>query len=241
MELYLIRHAQSYNNALPDQKQRIAEPPLTDLGLRQAALVAQHLAEGINMDSLVRSQGVEMTHLEAHRGYGLTKLYCSAMYRAMQTAQPISQALGLDPEIWLDIHEVGGIHQTENGVEVGQPGKTRPQIMAEFPNYLLPDNLTDKGWWFGGHEDWPSCQARAIRTAWALKKRAASAEKIGLVTHGGFIDALLKALLNQLPSPNLFYHMYNTSLTRLDFDPETKAISVIYANRVNHLPPELMS
>jgi broad specificity phosphatase PhoE len=242
MELYLIRHGQSYNNALPDQTQRVAEPPLTALGLRQAATVAQHLAEGINMDFIVRNANtVEMTQLTYQKGYGITKLYCSAMHRAMQTAQPIGQALGLNPEIWLDIHEYGGIHSTVAGEEVGQPGKTRAEILAEFPNYILPDGVTDKGWWFGGHEDWPLCHARAIRTARALKERAHLKEKIGLVAHGGFIDVLLKALLNQLPSINLFYHLYNTSITRLDLDPEGRFVEVIFLNRIHHLPPELIS
>ena len=91
----------------------------------------------------------ENTAVESVQGYGIERLFCSAMHRSLQTAKPVSAALGLDPEVWVDIHESGGIflnHYDERGI-VGYPGMTREEIAEEFPNYLLPEEITDHGWW----------------------------------------------------------------------------------------------
>jgi len=241
MQLYIIRHAQSTNNALIDQRDRVCDPPLTELGEQQAALVAQHLAGGINLEL---SMGVseEATSSRIRRGYGLTRLYCSAMGRALKTAQPISQATGLIPEVWVDIHEHGGIFldHGEAGGLVGYPGKTRLEILAEFPNYILPESITEQGWWNQGYEDRAACHARAMRVARQLYEWADSHERIGLVTHGGFIDSLIKALLNQLPGRHIFYNHNNSAISRIDFGPDER-LKLRYLNRIDHLPPELVT
>ena len=54
------------------------------------------------------------------------------------------------------------------------------------------------------------------------------------------MDTLLKALFNQLPSHHLWYHHYNTAITRIDFDEEGR-LHLRYLNRIDHLPPDLVS
>ena len=241
MHLYIIRHAQSTNNALTDQRQRVKDPPLTELGHLQAKAVAQHLTSGVNLEQRV-GVSEEDTTIRARRGYKITHLYCSAMYRALQTAQPISEALELVPAVWPDIHEHGGIfldHEDERGT-VGYPGMTRAEILAEFPNYYLPAEIGEAGWWHDGREDWPDCYARAIRVAIELRKRADNDDYIAIVTHGGFIDSLLKALTNQLPTRGVYYHHFNTALTHVEFYTSGH-ISIRYINRVPHLPADLVS
>lgn len=241
MELYLIRHAQSANNALANMRERVDDPPLTKLGQQQAEILAQHLVDGVNPEYL-KDSSPEATGSHNRRGYNLTRLYCSAMWRSLQTVEPIGQALGLEPEVWLDIHEHGGIyldHGEPEGV-VGYPGKTRAEILARFPTCRLPVEITEEGWWRGGFEDWPACHGRAIKVARQLQELAASNERIGMVTHGGFMDALLKALFNQLPRTDIFYFHYNTAITRIDFD-STGRMGIRYLNRIDHLPGDLIS
>jgi 2,3-bisphosphoglycerate-dependent phosphoglycerate mutase/probable phosphoglycerate mutase len=225
-------------------RDRVMDPALTDLGHRQAQAVAQHLATGINPEMSI-GMSEEDTSVRRRQGYGITRLYCSAMHRALQTAQPIGQALNLAPEVWIDLHEHGGIyldHGPEGGL-VGYPGRTRSEILAEFPNFVLPDEITDAGWWNRGHEDWPACQGRAIRVAGQLRELAEQIdqnERVAMVSHGGFLAVLLKALLNHLPGSDIFYHHFNTAITRLDFQSNGK-LDVRYLNRIPHLSPELVS
>ena len=241
MQLYIIRHAQSTNNALADLRERDCDPTLTDLGERQANILAQHLEAGVEL-----VPPISTTNGRDGQGYYITRLYCSPMWRALQTADSIGQALGLTPEVRADIHEQGGIfldHQDGRG-PVGYPGKTRQEIQAVFPRYVLPDDVTDRGWWNRDYEDWPTCHERAARVAdkiraWA-ERDGQDDERIALVSHGGFVDALLKALFNQSADRGLFYYHYNTAISRIEFRDDGR-LNVRYLNRVDHLPPELVS
>ncbi len=237
MQLYLIRHAQSTNNALADERYRVSDPPLTQLGERQSEILARHLTDGRELEP---STSTGNNHHQP--GYGITRLYCSPMWRALQTAYFIGQALGLATEVWIDLHEKGGIyldHEDGRG-PVGYPGRTRREMRAAFPDYVLPEGITEHGWWNRAYEDWPACHERAIQVAGELHRWPPSDERIVLVSHGGFMDALLKALFKQSPDRHLFYYHYNTAVSRVDLQSDGN-LGVQYLNRVSHLPLELIS
>jgi broad specificity phosphatase PhoE len=232
MELYIIRHAQSTNNALTNREDRGCDPPLTELGRQQADLLAQHLAAAVQREP------------STEPGYGITHLYCSPMWRALQTTQLLGEALDLTPEVWIDIHECGGIyldHGEPEGI-VGYPGRTRSEILTEFADYVLPKTITEEGWWNQGMEDVAGCAARAIRVAASLCERAReeTESRIAIVTHAAFGAKLLKALTNQLPGDDVTYHYRNTGISRIDFDGDG-ILHVRYLNRVDHLPSEMIT
>lgn len=245
MELYIIRHGQSTNNALPDEQLRVQDAPLTDLGKQQAQHLANWLADGGNRDPWV-SPATGFSKYEPEATFGITHLYCSAMHRALQTAQPVSQALGLKTDIWIDIHEHGGIYQELPEGITGFPGRTRAEILEEFPDYTIPDGVTDTGWWDPklGSEPIYTAYGRAIKVAAELRRRASedveNKERIAIISHGTFIDALLKAFFNQLPNRQMFYLHYNTAITRLDFVDKERVL-VRFHNRVAHLPREMVT
>ena len=254
MRLFIVRHGESQNNALNDRlpfddylQERYSDPSLTELGFRQAQAVAEHLATATVAEHLRPLPEGKVN------GYEITRIYCSAMKRAMQTAQPIGKALGIDPEVLMEIYEQGGIFQGDprdaGSIEVLH-GMTRTEILQEFPGYQLPEEVTDEGWYGGGWEDMASCHARAIRTAAFLRQMAADSlarraedtlleERVVMVVHGDFIDALLKALLHSMPANNHFYVSYNTSVTRVDFHEDRLLLR--YVNRTEHFTPELFA
>ena len=168
------------------------------------------------------------------------------MHRAMQTARPISEALGITPEIWLDIHEIGGIFLEMDGVATGYGGYTRAQVEGEFPGYKMPDTMTTDGWYdtAQGEEARINGLARALQVTDALKKRAAkdehSGDRVALVSHGGFLDKVLKAFVERLPGDRYFQWLYNTSISRVDIGMDGFVV-VRYVNRVGHLPPALVT
>lgn len=241
MRLYLLRHAQSINNALylnePEafDTSRHSDPSLTDIGFQQAEYVAQHLAEAI--DSPNDSEQFDITHV-----------YCSPMQRTLLTARPIAEKLKMVPEVWRDIHEIGGVFEIDGeGQVVGGTGMTRQQIIDRF-GYTVPETaVTEAGWWqpAKGSEKVADFLSRAIRVALQLRERKDSPERVVLVSHGAFLDALIKALFNQIPMhPNqLFYTHYNAALTRIDFRDDSgwdnDDLRLHYLNRVEHLPEAL--
>ena len=232
MILYLIRHGQSANNVLAEEikerpgpysfdtymKERVAEPPLTDLGALQAQRLGEH----------------------AH-ALPLTRLYCSPMLRTLQTAQPLARSLGIDASVWVELHEQGGVFHRpgSDAKSVGLPGLKRSEMSKLFPDYQL-DSVGENGWWSGGEEDLPSCHARAIRVADRLHRMARELESdecIGAVSHGTFMDCLLKALLGRLPGKGLYFNHQNTGVTRVDFETNANGVTIFvrYTNKTGHL------
>lgn len=250
MRLYLIRHAESTNNALGTiseemyAKHRTADPELTDIGKEQAQLIGAFIAEHTQAD--VKSDRV------AIEPFGFTHIYVSPMKRTLDTAKPIVEALGIAPAVWTDIHEIGGLFTAvtdDHGEEIitGYPGLTRAEITADYPTYNLPETVTEKGWWDvdRGRETPAEFVSRAITVALALRQRIYTDDRIALVAHGAFLDALLKALFNQAPThPNqLYYGHFNTGITRIDYEKwdgsPSDRLYIRYMNNVTHLPVDL--
>jgi 2,3-bisphosphoglycerate-dependent phosphoglycerate mutase len=245
MELYIIRHGQSANNVLDDETLRTYDPPLTDLGKRQAERLAEYLTSTRELGLSRGGGAVSSNGANEASSRGFTHLYCSAMHRALQTAAPVAQALGIQPEVWIDIHEQGGIYLDEAHGRVGYPGKTRPEILGEFPDYRLPEAITERGWYNAerGYEEMYMGAGRAIKVAMELRRRAAGDDKqarIAIVTHGTFIDLLLKAFLGLLPNRKFYFSHSNTAMSRLDFFENDLAI-LRYTNRTEHLPSDMIS
>lgn len=250
MELFLIRHAQSFNNTLAESSQRVEDPELTDLGHEQAAYLADYLRCGKNR-APVRRTYVSTPDSFQGEGFGINRLICSAMWRALQTAHYISEKLEVAPEVWLDIHEQGGIYLEQANVgPLGLPGKNRQQILEGFPRALLPEGFTETGWWNNrDFETWQVSYRRAEKVADMLFTLVESDERIAMISHGAFMDALMKVLVKdvilkvpveyEVPAP-MFFHHYNTGITHMKFRP-SGTMDILYMNRVEHLPPELVS
>lgn len=237
MQLYIIRHAQSSNNALADERDRVCDPLLTELGKRQAEILADHLAYGTPLEA-IGGDGAG----KPGTGYGLARLLCSSMRRSLQTAQPIARATGLQVEVLIDIHECGGIYLDQGGDigRVGLGGITRSELAREFPGYLTPDEITEEGWWSGGWESDEAAFHRAHRVANLLRGWAERQERVALITHGGFSHLLLQALTGNLGSEQYFYHHNNTGISLVTLEPGQR-VDIRYLNRVHHIPPELLS
>lgn len=231
MELYLIRHGQSANNATEETGQRVCDPPLTETGREQARLVAEWLRD-LNRARVYPGGG---------NGLRLTRLYASPMLRALETAEAIRRTTGLIPYVWIDVHEQGGIwldHGDGRG-QVGLPGMGRAEMWERFPHFVLPAGVREEGWWNRPWEDEASAYTRAQRVAEELREMAETDERVGIVSHGGFGSFLMDVLLGLPFTPHIRFSMNNTSVCRLILTPG--GTGVRFLNRVDHLPGELVT
>ena len=219
----------------------MVDPPITELGERQSEILAQHLATGSTQDLVPGAAPGSARALE-RKGYGITSLYCSPMLRSLQTAHPIKEALGLIPQVWIDIHERGGMyleHGEDRGT-VGYPGMTRSEILAKYPDYQLPPGITEEGWWNRDREDSPTAGGRAIRVAEDLVAMSGTEDRVAIISHGTFIDILFKALLDQLPGNHICYRHNNTGISRISIR-KGGTTEVLSLNRLDHLPSVMVS
>lgn len=254
MQLYLIRHAQSLNNDLyvrtGASEGRSADPPLTELGHRQAELLARFLAQPLVEPDDGPARALAFTTRHNRHGFGLTHLYCSLMTRAIQTGSAIAAATGLPIAGWMETHERGGIHNIDEvtGEDVGLPGPDRAWFAAEYPHLILPDALGDGGWWNRPPETVEEAFVRA-GGVWSqlLERHGGTEDRVALVSHFGFFQSLLIVILategdlggRAFGLNHLMFGMSNASISRFEFDGEYFVVR--YLNRVDYLPDELVT
>ena len=211
MDLYLIRHAQSLNNALPEE-QRVEDPPLSSLGREQAACLSKRIAA-----------------LE------LTRMLVSPFLRTLETAEFLRPATGLNPQVWVLLHERGGcVRGPSPSVMVGRPGLTRSAIQADFPAYEVDARIDEGGWWqsqpYETHEQ-AAVRARALLDE-TLHRFADSTERVAYVMHADIEMLFLECLPCTVPAVP-----FNASVTKVSLTPGQAQLEDY--NDVRHQPPKL--
>ncbi len=240
MQLYFIRHAQSENNALWDRtgssEGRSEDPELSELGKQQAKLAAKFLS---HTDEDVE----EFTHDSQNRGgFGLTHLYSSLMIRSVETGTAISEATGVPLVGWKELHETGGIYlkNPDSGEREGLAGNTRSYLLNRFPQIQLPETITDEGWWnraFELEEEFLPRAREVLKTL--LGEHGGTDHHVAIVSHGGFYNVFLTALLNLNVERRTWFSLNNVGITRVDFREDE--VFLVYMNRVDFLPKGLVT
>ena len=168
MKIYLIRHAESAENALDYNAkisradfnavlQRSFESPLTERGVEQA-----------------RGVITQLEHAQIER------LYSSPMLRALSTATILGDTLGQKPSILDDLREV---------MPTPRAGRSK---QATLRRHFI-DSYTRMLWPFGGtSETWASAYRRS-RRAWEAMT-SEPAREIAAVAHRGTIGVMLFSL-----------------------------------------------
>ena len=246
MELYFIRHGQSQNNAHWQDPNYIEspDPELTDSGLKQANLLAEFFAKNQQI------KNPKEWNVQNRLGFGVTHIYSSLMIRAVGTASPTAQALGIPFAAWVNIHEEGGIFSRTDKTKLeGLPGKTRSYFEKNFPGFQLPQHLDETGWWNRPFEAEEERQPRAQKFLDELlvqhgDKDGRPEDKVAIVSHGGFFVHLMCAML-KLPwrqathDMKSWFLLNNASISR--FDIRKDELTVCYINRTDHLPDDLIT
>jgi 2,3-bisphosphoglycerate-dependent phosphoglycerate mutase len=239
MQLYFIRHAQSQNNALWAQtgssEERYDDPELSDLGEKQARLLASFLYK-------VGSEDAVGYDFQNALGFGITHLYSSLMVRAVATGTVVSRELGIPLHGWMDVHETGGIYlkNRETGIREGRPGKNRRYFADQYPDFVVPDDISAEGWWNRPFEVDEEIVPRARRVLATLKQKHGETEdRVAIISHAGFYNAFMAAFLNLPLDQKIWFSVNNTSITRFDF--RENGAYVVYTNRLDFLPRELIT
>jgi len=194
-QLFLIRHAQSENNA-KDESERVPDPGLTELGHQQAGFLVPFFQR-----------------LEPEL------VYCSPFLRTILTLKPSFAKSVRQPIIHPEIYEQGGCYA---GHLVGQreprPGMSRQQIADLCPGWIIPPEIPSSGWnRLKQYESISEARGRAerVRLWYESAETQHSVGRVAMMIHADFKIRLLEAFLE---IPNLeaaLSEPYNTSITWL--------------------------
>ena len=244
MYLYLIRHAQSANNALAEpglhNPGRSSDPGLTERGKAQA--------EALRKRFELEREATPTRSVE---------VWSSPMRRCLLTSSAVGSGLGVRVRVRSDLHEHGGCFEGARGGEgapIGHTGMTRAEIAKEFPICDAPKDM-ENGWWdpSRGCESVVDAQSRVDKVSkWLWGKARAMHDgdepraDVYVVAHGMFIDILLKTLFDSprtTGKQSSLFCSQNACVHRLHFDIATDGPCVGFQvfNDVTHLAQEIRS
>jgi 2,3-bisphosphoglycerate-dependent phosphoglycerate mutase len=248
MKLYLIRHGESANNVIYSNNgeagDRVPDPELTERGHQQAILLANHLAD----EQGEPQQHPWLTRAGGQQGFGLTHVYCSLMTRSILTAQYVAKSCKLPLLVHADIYEKYGMYEeTADGTKFENPGNDRTYFNERFPDLELPAALGHEGWYNRPVETEELFLRRSKQVVLDFEHRHADTDDcVAMVTHGDLIDQLVNGLTGARRHPENYssywdanWAFHNTSITRIDFISGSRVF--VYTNRLQHLPPELVT
>lgn len=222
MQLYLIRHAESENNAKPAY-QRNEDPSLTAIGRMQADLLAKWVST-LKFDVLITSP----------------------VLRAVQTTRFIVDATGQHVHVWDCLFEQGGIYPgfgpqaTKGGKGLSRSEVIR-HVCGDPSACTLDESLIESGWWGGRDRETPSeMQHRGSLVIERLIDSFAATNKIVLaVIHADFKRELLEQMIDWPSDPSGSGSLRNTSITKLDYRQPCWHLD--WFNSVSHLPAKMIT
>jgi broad specificity phosphatase PhoE len=153
----------------------------------QTALSRQDVFCGSGLDPELTAEGLEMAHAFA-KGYREVEwraVYCSSLRRSITTAQPLCEALGIDPEVRAELNEIG----------YGKwEGLTKQKVSQEYHDEYI-SWLADPAWHAPtGGETAVAVARRSLQVIEEIENRFTQGN-ILLVSHKATIRIILCALL----------------------------------------------
>jgi 2,3-bisphosphoglycerate-dependent phosphoglycerate mutase len=222
MQLYLVRHAESENNARPPYL-RVEDPAITAIGRLQA----QHLADWM-------------------RTLSIDHLITSPFLRTLQTTRYITDAIGGSVSVWHDVFERGGcfrghgVDATEGGIGLGRSDVIR-HVVADADRCTIDPTIEESGWWGGKTKE--TDQEAVERSINVVRRFTAtfsdSGQTVVAVIHADFKRELLTQMLSPRANPATFGPLRNVGISKLDYDGQHWKLD--WFNSVTHLPHKLIT
>lgn len=217
LRLHLIRHAESENNAKPENE-RVEDPGITPLGEQQAIQLGRWL-KAMPMDCIITSP----------------------FRRALQTTSYVAQTSKVAIEIDPETYEEGGCYRGHGTNVSGAPGYNRAEILQWIPNAQVHESIQDNGWWNGRiPETREQAIERADRIVQNLTERFFGQDvTVVMIIHADIIRHMLTKMLADCVNTKRLGPLCNTGITRLDLVNDSWNLQ--WLNSIGHLSPGIVT
>ena len=204
VDLIFVRHGESYGNiGKQDEESHPDDPRLTENGLIQAQKLA-----------------------DRYCGEPITAIYSSALIRACQTVQPLSQLTGKQITVFRELMEVGTTIPNTDPALVKQyaPNAYASVCVASLSPVLFPTASDDPA----------VCEQRAAYCMDQILAGCKDGDTVMICTHGGFIGYLLRYCLGLSLPEHFYWQIDNCSVFKI-FLSTDRIPKLRYANDISHL------
>jgi broad specificity phosphatase PhoE len=101
-------------------------------------------------------------------------------------------------------------------------GQTKSQILAQFPDFEVPESVTEEGWFFNDILETDEEALDRANSIWAILSDMSKTEEfagktIAIVTHGMFLDFLMGAIMNRPIRGTPRFAFFNTGYSLIEF------------------------
>ena len=218
MQLYLIRHAESENNAKPAYA-RVEDPGLTARGKQQAACLANWM-KTVAIDVLITSP----------------------FLRTLQTSRVVLDESPQKIHVWHDVFERGGVFRGHGPDAVeGGPGLNRQGVLNVITgaDCVIDDSIGDEGWWNSKRRE---TDDEVVERAKSVTTRLVTTfgntdQAIALITHADFKRCLLQEMAGAWLDLDQVGLLKNTGITKLVHGNDRWTLESL--NSDTHLPERL--
>ena len=221
MELYLVRHAESENNARPTY-QRVEDPAITPVGRMQAEYLADWL-KTLNTDALVTSP----------------------FRRTLQTASSVLNASNQRLQIWHNVFERGGCFRGYNESNIqGAQGMGRSEILRVLGPHAqrcqLDPSISEQGWWSRpDRESDGEAAKRAREVCERLDSEFSGGQVVVMLIHADLKRLMLTEMLAGSVNVASLGPMRNAGISKVN--RVEGGWQLDYFNSVTHLPAKLIT
>lgn len=221
LELYIIRHGQTYGN-LGKAMEGFSDLDRNDVLLTDKG---QYQAEKLG---------------ERFSNYPFDAVYASGLRRAMQTATEIIKRQPENGAENIIVHpllsEVGGVEEEYSGLTFSQAEKV-------FPCISLAEGFDRNGRIISFTKGWSDKEQleRAEKVLSHIRSRYKNGAKVAVVAHAAFNTFLFHSALGLDPEKVIFDpHFLNTGVTKIVFFREGTGrynidVQLVYQNDLSHL------
>ncbi|BCI55718.1 phosphoglycerate mutase [Mycolicibacterium litorale] len=177
---------------------------------------------GEGSDPVLSEEGVEQAKRlpDALARFPIARLVSSPQRRAIQTAQPVADALGLPVEVDERLAEYD--RDLPHYIPIEQIAKENPQELERLMNGRLPSGVDEDAF-----------LARIFAAVDDVVANAEREDTVAVFSHGGVINALLHRVLRT--ERLLSFHVDYASVTRLLWSSRAGQLAVASVNGTEHV------
>ncbi len=165
-------------------------------------------------DSPLSPRGEQQARRVAQRlrAEHVTHILSSPLVRSLETASIIAETIEIESiNVWPELREGWGDRHR---------GSRRAELQRRFPRALLPLSITDEGWDHGGDTNYAMFVMRAERVLHEIKQQFGPDDRVAIITHGGFANYLLHAILHIAPTTPQWFELANCAISDIRLVPE---------------------
>jgi len=210
LTLFYVRHGESHGNIPFDFSSDLTyekdDPPLTDLGIKQAVLLGERLSKG-----------------------KLDAIYSSTLERAVATACETAKRQGdMSVNLLPDLMEAG--------TSADYPGLSEKALRQKYPLAVpcTSEPTPTGGMLTLGDETTQTRELRAKRIIDFLTEKYNNGETVALFSHGTFFRYFISAALKIAVRDSLRFSCFNTGITKIKFYTD-KSAKLSFSNDTSHL------